>query len=114
MSRQEDLQQAVMPMAMLSTVGYMVAVYSATGLFDPRSGWNAVLAQVPFFSPFMMLSRYTAGAASLGEVGLSIAILAVSIVAAVWVAGRVYAVGVLLYGQRPGLRAIWRLLREGM
>ena len=33
---------------------------------------------------------------------------------ALWVAARLYAVGVLLYGSRPGPRAVLRLLREGM
>jgi ABC-2 type transport system permease protein len=113
-SRQEDLQQAIMPMAMLSTAGYLVAVYSATGLLDPRAGWNAILAQVPFFSPFLMLTRYLTGQSTLPEMLLAVAILIVSVVVAMWLAARVYALGVLLYGQRPGWRSVWRLLREGM
>ena len=38
----------------------------------------------------------------------------VAIVVAVWLASRIYAAGVLLYGQRPGVRTVWRLFREGM
>jgi ABC-2 type transport system permease protein len=113
-SRQEDLQQAIMPMAMLSTVGYLIATYSATGLLDIRAEWTAILAQVPFFSPFMMLPRISSGTASGGEIVLSIAILVVSIVVAIWFAARVYGVGVLLYGQRPGLRRVLHLLRRGL
>jgi hypothetical protein len=30
------------------------------------------------------------------------------------VAARIYAAGVLLYGQRPGLHALWRMMRTGM
>jgi ABC-2 type transport system permease protein len=113
-SRQEDVQTAVMPLAIVSTGAYLVAVYAATGLLDIRDSWLAVLAQVPFVSPFLMLSRVTAGEASTPEVLLAIALLAVSIAAALWVAARIYAAGVLLYGQRPSLRAIWRLTRTGM
>jgi ABC-2 type transport system permease protein len=112
-SRQEDVNQAVMPMTLVSTVGYLVAVYAATGLFDLRDAWLAVLAQVPFFSPFMMLSRVTAGDVALWEILLSVVLLAVSILGALWLAARIYAAGVLLYGQRPGLRAIWGLVRAG-
>lgn len=41
------------------------------------------------------------------------AILAVCIVGALWLAASIYAAGVLLYGQRPGARAIVRLVRSG-
>ncbi len=112
-SRQEDVNQAVMPMTMVSTAGYLVAVYAATGVLDVRSGWLIALSQVPFVSPFMMLSRITAGNVSVIEILVSIGILVLAIAGSLWFAARVYAAGVLLYGQRPGLRATWRLIREG-
>lgn len=31
--------------------------------------------------------------------------------AALWVAARIYSAGVLLYGQRPGVREVWRATR---
>ncbi len=62
-SRQEDVNGAVMPMTMITMVGYMVAVYAATGLLDIRAGWVAVLSQIPFISPFLMPSRIVAGEA---------------------------------------------------
>jgi ABC-2 type transport system permease protein len=89
-----------------------VAVYAGTGLLDIRSDWLTLLSQVPLVSPFLMLSRVMAGQAQAWEVVLSIAILVGAIVAAIWVAARIYAAGVLLYGQRPGVRAVWRLVRQ--
>ena len=113
-SRTEDVNQAVMPMTLISTAGWMVAVYAATGLLDPRSGWLVVLSQVPFMSPFMMLSRLTAGEVSGAELVLSIVLLVTSIAGALWLAARIYAAGVLLYGQRPAVRAVVRIIRTGM
>jgi ABC-2 type transport system permease protein len=55
-----------------------------------------------------------AGEATLAEVVISIAILIVTILGSLWVAARIYAVGVLLYGQRPGFRRIWQLARTGL
>jgi ABC-2 type transport system permease protein len=112
-SRQEDVNQAVMPMTLTATAGYLVATYTATGLLDVRAEWLAVLAQVPFLSPFLMLSRVSSGEATILEVVLSIGLLVAAILAAAWIAARVYAAGVLLYGQRPGIRALWRLMRSG-
>ncbi len=113
-SRQEDVNAAVMPMTLISTAGYMVGVYAAMGLIDIRSGVITVLTFVPFLSPFMMLGRASTGVAQPWEVVLSLVLLAAMIAIAIWIAARIYAVGVLLYGQRPGARAVWRLLREGM
>jgi ABC-2 type transport system permease protein len=113
-SRQEDVQAAVMPLAIVSTGAYLIAVYASTGLLNIRDGWIAILAFVPFVSPFLVLSRISAGAASAPEIILAIALLAVAIAAALWVAARIYAAGVLLYGQRPTVRAIWRMARTGM
>jgi ABC-2 type transport system permease protein len=111
-SRQEDVNGAVMPMTLVTTAGYMIAVYAGTGLLDIRSGWVSVLSQIPFVSPFMMPSRIVAGEAAGWEIALSIAILLATIPVALWLAARVYAAGVLLYGQRPSLRGIWRLVRS--
>ena len=57
----------------------------------------------------MMLSRLTTGERGLGGPA-SIALLSVTILGALWLAARIYSAGVLLYGQRPGLRAIWGLV----
>ena len=113
-SRQEDVNAAVMPMTLVTLVGYMVAVYASTGLLDIRAGWITLLSQVPFVSPFLMLSRVVAGEVAPWEILLSIAILVATIPVALWLAARVYAAGVLLYGQRPSMRAIWRMMRVGI
>jgi ABC-2 type transport system permease protein len=113
-SRQEDVSQVVMPMALVSTAGYMIAVYAATGMLDIRSGAIVALSQVPFLSPFLMLSRSAAGEVAPWEIVLSIVLLLAAIAVSLWIAARIYAAGVLLYGQRPSLRTIWRLARTGM
>ncbi len=112
-SRQEDVNAVVMPMTLFATAGYMVGVYAAMGLLDIKAGWMVVLSQVPLVSPFMMLGRITTGEAAAWEIVLSISLLVVSILGALWLASRIYAAGVLLYGQRPGVRSILRLVRSG-
>jgi ABC-2 type transport system permease protein len=112
-NRQEDVQQVNMPMVLIGTAGYLVAVYGATGLLDVRSPLLTAMAQIPFFSPFMMLARIAAGQAALWEIPVSVGLLIVTIPLALWLAARVYAAGVLLYGQRPSLLRVWRVIRTG-
>jgi ABC-2 type transport system permease protein len=113
-SRQEDVSAAVMPLTLLSTAGYIIGAYAATGLIDIRAGWVVGLTMVPFLAPFMMLGRISIGAALPWEIVLSLVLLVAMLALALWVTARIYAVGVLLYGSRPGARVVWRLLREGM
>lgn len=111
-SRQEDVNAAVMPMTLVSTAGYLVAVYASVGVLDIRAGWVAALSQVPFVSPFMMIGRITNGQVTFAEALLSVGLLIACIAATLWLAARIYRAGVLLYGQRPGVAAIVRLVRS--
>jgi ABC-2 type transport system permease protein len=113
-SRVEDVSAIVMPMTLIATAGYLVGIYSALGLLDIRATWVGILALVPFTGPFMMLGRIATGIATPLEVVVSLGLLVAMILVALWVAARIYAVGVLLYGSRPGPRVVARLLREGM
>jgi ABC-2 type transport system permease protein len=113
-SRSEDVNSAVTPLTMLCTAGYIIGTYGSTGLLDFGDAWMIGLTLVPFLSPFMMLSRVAVGAVEPWQLGVSIALLALSIVVALWVASRIYAVGVLVYGSWPGWKGAWRLMRTGM
>ena len=112
-SRQEDVDQIVTPMILVATAGYLIAMYTSIGLVDPTAPWVVALSWVPFLSPYMMVSRLNAGNAGLLEVGFAVLLLMATIVLAVWVASRIYAAGVLMYGQKPSLRGMWKAAREG-
>ena len=105
---EQDSQQAQMPITMFLVIG-MVSMTAVTG--DPRGGTSAVMTQVPFWSPMLMPLRYLLGGASGGEVVLSLGILTASIVVVTRAAAKIYRVGILMYGKRPGLRELVRWLR---
>ncbi len=102
-SRAEDLQVLALPLSLVAIAGYLLAVMSLTG---GVSTLTRVASLVPFWSPFMMLTRLTVGRAEAWEVAAAYAFLVAAILVVGVVAVRVYSAGVLLYGQRPGLRAI--------
>ncbi|HSW41854.1 MAG TPA: ABC transporter permease [Patescibacteria group bacterium] len=105
-SRMEDVSNVVAPMSMLSVAGYLVAIYVASGLLPADAVWVAALSYVPFVSPYLMFSRVILGQVGLLEVALAVVILVVSIVVMLWLAARVYAAGVLMYGQGPSFRRL--------
>ena len=108
-SRMEDVNSVVAPMSLVGVVGYMVAVYAASGLIPADAAWVTVMSFVPFFSPYMILSRYLVGEAGPLDIAIAGAILVVSIVICLWMAARIYEAGVLAYGQKAGIRQLVRL-----
>lgn len=45
------------------------------------------------------------------EIALTVALMLVAIVICAWIAARIYRFGILMYGQRPGLGQLARLVR---
>jgi ABC-type Na+ efflux pump permease subunit len=101
-SRPDDLQTLSLPLSLVAMAGYLSALLVLLG------GGTGTLARiaslVPPFSPFAMLARLMVSDVHPLEVALSVAILLGTIAVVAVVTVRIYATGVLLYGQRPGLR----------
>jgi ABC-2 type transport system permease protein len=107
-SRQEDVQSATSPLMMLIMSGYFIAIF---GLSAINETWVVVLSYVPFFSPYLMLARVAVGHVEWWEFTLAIGIMLATIAVALFVAARIYSAGVLLYGQRVGLRQVLKAAR---
>jgi ABC-2 type transport system permease protein len=109
-SRPEDLQIIALPLSIVAIAGYLQAILALTGGIT----WFIRLASfVPFWSPFVMLTRLSVGRVSPIELLVSVGLLVATIAVVGVVAIRIYAAGVLLYGQRPGLRAYVEAARRG-
>jgi ABC-2 type transport system permease protein len=109
-STDQEAQQAQTPVVFLLIVP-MMCVQLVAG--DPRGDAAQLLTALPFSSPILMPMRYLLDGASAAEVALSLAVLAASTAAVAWLAGRIYRVGILMYGKRPSLRELARWVRHG-
>ena len=107
-SSDEEAQQSQLPVTMLLIVPMM---FLAPTMEDPNGPLATWLSFVPFFSPVLMFPRYIGGA-PLWQVGLSLVLVALTVVAVAWVAGRIYRVGILMQGKRPTLPELMRWVRE--
>jgi len=107
-SRIEDVQQAVGPLIYLAMAGYFI---SFVAMNIPDEPWVKIASLVPFFSPYLMPARMLLSNVAAWEVLLAVLLLAVTVVGAIWVASRIYSAGVLLYGQRVGIRSVLRATR---
>ncbi|HET7168929.1 MAG TPA: ABC transporter permease [Candidatus Limnocylindrales bacterium] len=100
-SRPDDLQTLSLPLSLVAMAGYLSAIVILLG----ANGTLAAIASfLPPLSPFAMLARLMVGTVQPWELVLSVAILVATIAVVALATVRIYATGVLLYGQRPGLR----------
>lgn len=107
-SRTEELGQAVMPISILSMIGYFVAIF---GIQDPTGTLVVICSYVPFFSPFIMFLRMGVTEPALWEVWLSIGILIASILFFGWLSAKIYRTGVLMYGKRPTFKELRKAMK---
>jgi ABC-2 type transport system permease protein len=109
-SRPEDLQIIALPLSLIAITGYLQAILALTGGI---TWFIRIASYIPFWSPFVMMTRLSVGRVEPWELVLAVGLLVATIVVVGVIAVRIYAAGVLLYGQRPGLRAYVAAARRG-
>lgn len=98
-----DTQQFTLPI----TIPLMIAMFSfANVINDPNGTVAKWLSMIPFTSPIVMLMRIPFGGVTVVELLTSLGILIVSFLCMTWIAGRIYRVGILMYGKK----ASWKEL----
>ena len=105
----EEAQQAQIPVMLLFIVPFLMVSQT---LQAPGSALSVGLSLFPFFSPILMFARVSIGAAPAWQILLSFVLMALTVLAVAWVAGRIYRVGILMAGKRPTLPELWRWVRE--
>lgn len=107
-SNEEDGQQMQIPVTMTIMIPIMLSVLV---MQDPNSTTSTVLSFVPFFSPILMFMRISFQTPPAWQIALSIVLMLVTIGAMIWLAAKIYRVGVLMYGKRPSLPEVARWLK---
>jgi ABC-2 type transport system permease protein len=103
-SEQEARQAASPLMIMIVFAG----VFIQPVLLSPTGTMAQVLSLLPITSPIIMPIRMAVTGVPPLELGASLAFLAIGCVAALWLASRIYRVGLLMYGKRPTMREMAR------
>ena len=78
----------------------------------PDDALARVLSFIPITAPTTMMLRIGSGDVSNAEVLASLAVTALAGVVMLFVSARIFRAGMLLYGQRMTLGAVWRAVRQ--
>lgn len=80
---------------------------------NPNAMLVRVLTFVPLMTPTMMAMRIPIQMPSTVEIVSSLALLALSAVVMMWVAGRIFRIAILIYGKRPSIGELVKYIRTG-
>ncbi len=100
---QTDTQQFMLPITMPLVLSYIIGV--SVILRNPDGPVAFWMSMIPFTSPIAMVIRLPFGVPA-WQLGLSIFLLILGFLGTVWVAARIYRVGVLMYGKKVTYREL--------
>ncbi|HBI57650.1 MAG: ABC transporter permease [Duncaniella sp.] len=82
-------------------------IFAMTAAADPSSSLAFWMSIIPFTAPMVMVARIPFGIPG-WEIALSLVLLIASFVGMVWLAGKIYRVGIFMYGKKPTFKEIIR------
>ena len=106
-NEQEDTNQFVMPVVLLMVFGLYAAMYSIENTNGPLAFWSSIF---PLTSPIVMMVRVPFNVPLWQEL-LSIGLLYGTAFFFVWFSGKIYRVGILMYGKKPSVKEMLKWIR---
>jgi ABC-2 type transport system permease protein len=107
-SAEEDAQQLAMPVVLSAVVPMLLFEQVVR---QPNAALSVVLSLIPIFSPILMFARIIVQQPPWWQIALSLVLLLGMIWGMVWLAAKIYRVGVLMYGKPPTLPELFRWLK---
>lgn len=107
-NRTEDLGSVAGPLVVPVVAGIILA---QLGLQFPSSPNVVICSLIPLISPFVMFTRIAVSDVPVWQIALSLALNVAAAVLLAWLSGKVYRVGLLLYGRPPSLKQVITTLR---
>jgi ABC-2 type transport system permease protein len=107
-------EQEAQQMQFLVMMPMILAIIFITNIFTHPNSSIAVFGSLfPFTAPLVMFSRIAmqGGDTPAWQIGLSIGLMLATIYGMIWLCGRIYRVGILMYGKKPNLPEIMKWIK---
>lgn len=101
--------QMAMPVVFLLVAGLYLAF---PVIRAPNSSFAFWVSMVPFFAPITMMVRIISQKPPFWQIALSLLIGIVTVVLLLWLASRIYRIGMLMYGKKATIPEVLRWVRQ--
>jgi ABC-2 type transport system permease protein len=105
--QEADTQQFMMPVTMPLIFAYIVSVMMMN---NPDGSIGTIFSIIPLTSPIVMMIKVAIGAPLWLRI-VSMVVLIVSFIFFIWLAARIYRVGILMYGKKVTYKELWKWIR---
>lgn len=102
-----DSQQFMTPLSIILVVGLYIGFAAMKSPESPLVFWSSM---IPFTSPIVMLVRIPFGVPA-WEIITSILILIASFIFFTWLSGKIYRIGILMYGKKVTWKELYKWLK---
>ncbi len=103
----QDAQQLTTPITIPIIFAFIILTMVMN---DPNSPLVVWCSMIPFTSPIVMMGRVPSGIPT-WEIVLSLVLLYATFVFMVWIAGKIYRVGIFMHGKKPSFKDLYRWLK---
>jgi len=103
-----EAQQTQTPLVLMQLLPLLIAMAVVR---RPDGGLAVALSMIPFFAPSVMMMRLALHPPGLGQVLLSLSLLAATVPVVFWAVSRIFRVGILMTGKKMTLPEMARWLR---
>lgn len=101
----QDAQQFTFPV----TLPMILPILFVVNLIqNPNGSFATFASHFPFFSPMSMMVRVSVTEVPWWEIALSLTLLIAAFMGCVWLAGRIYRTGILMYGKKPTFKELFK------
>jgi len=105
---QTDAQQFLMPITIILIVALYVGILTVPE--DPNGIVAQIFSFIPLTSPVVMMMRIPYGVPVFEQI-ISVLILFLSVILIIWIAAKIYRIGILMYGKKPTYRELLKWLK---
>jgi len=105
---QTDAQQFLMPITIILIVALYVGILTVPE--DPNGIVAQIFSFIPLTSPVVMMMRIPHGVPLIEQM-ISLLILFLSVILVIWIAAKIYRIGILMYGKKPSYKELIKWLK---
>ncbi len=102
-----DTQQFMLPITIPLILGIFVMMNAMQAPHAPLAFW---FSMIPLTSPIVMLVRIPFGV-PIWELVVSGSLLVLAFIGTIWLAGKIYRTGILMYGKKVSYKELWKWIR---
>ena len=117
-NNEKEAQSFIFPITMVMILPFLIGIYVVQ---EPNSAVSTALSLIPFLTPTLMMMRiifvaptltdYSLFSGIIAEASIGLILVIATTLAMVWLTGRIFRIGILMYGKRPTLPEIMKWVK---